>query len=613
MGSILSQINGPEDLKQMDVSSLNKLSGEIRELLIETVMNRGGHLASNLGVVELTCALHKVFDAPRDDIVWDVGHQCYVHKIICGRKERFDTLRTYRGISGFPKPSESEYDSFETGHSSTSLSVALGFACAARLKGEERQTVAVIGDASLTGGLSMEALNNISQSKTKVIIVLNDNQMSIGKNMGAFAKYMNRVRTKPSYYNAKRETHNVLDKIPLVGKGITKLVRRAKLYLKYMLTPGVVFEQLGYKYLGPIDGHDISALCTNLEEAKKLTAPVIVHVCTTKGKGYPEAERAPHLFHGVSSGSGTEETFSDRLGKAMCALAEENADVVSVCPSMVESCGLGEFAAKYAHRIFDVGIAEAHAVTFAAGLAQKGLVPVVSVYSSFLQRAYDSIMHDVAIGNRHVVFAVDRAGIVGADGETHQGIYDLSFLSHVPNMSILAPADNEELVRMLRFAVNEARGPVAVRFARGAYPKVSKGDFEFGKASVLHSGSDVTIAALGDMVHTALSVKKLLEKKNVSCEVISLRSALPIDFETLFTSAEKTGLLVTLEDNIISGGVGEAIAAEIAKRGASIPCLIEAFPDKFIPAGSRQELFELFGLDAASLAEKIASAKGKGI
>ena len=605
MADILSSINSPEDLKELDVNSLNKLSGEIREFLIDTVLKTGGHLASNLGVVELTLALHKVFSAPDDDIIFDVGHQSYVHKIICGRREKFSTLRQRGGLSGFPKPEESQYDTFETGHSGTSLSVALGFACSADLKSDKKQVVAVIGDASFSGGLPMEALNCISQLKKKVIIILNDNQMSIEKNRGAFARYLNRVRVKPSYYNAKRETNNFLDKIPLFGGALKKWVKRAKGYIKYLITPGVVFEQLGYKYLGPVNGHDISLLCSTFEEAKKIEGPVIVHVCTTKGKGYKPSEDAPNLFHGVSGKpSGGGKTFTAQFGESMLSLAESDEKVVSICPSMVASCGLENFKNQYKERLFDTGIAEAHAITFAAGMAQKGFKPVVSVYSSFLQRAYDSVLHDVAIGGRHVTLAIDRAGVVGEDGETHQGVFDISFLSHIPGMAILAPCDNEMLHKMLSYAVLKHNGPIAVRYPKGSAPHIG-GEFEFGKAAPLTSGGDVTIAALGTMVNTALESFKILAEENISAEVIDLRCAAPIDFETIFKSAEKTGVLVTIEDNVLSGGVGEKIAARAAKSGKTFKVINKAFPNEFIPAAGRGETMEIYGLDKISISKEI--------
>lgn len=605
MGDILSSISSPEDIKRLNFNSLYELSGEIREFLIDSVLKTGGHLASNLGTVELTCALHKVFDAPTDKIIWDVGHQSYTHKILTGRRDAFDTLRTFGGISGFPKPSESIYDCFETGHSGTSLSVAFGFACARDLRGEKNEVIAVIGDAAFSGGMPMEAINCISQSKKKIIIVLNDNQMSIGKNMGALAKYLNEVRTKPSYYNVKREAVNVLDSIPLLGKQLENVIRKTKGYIKYMITPGVVFEQLGYKYLGPVDGHNIEKLCNTFDEARKIQGPVIVHVCTTKGKGYKEAELSPDKYHGVSPSKCKELTFTKQFGETICDAARENDKVLCICPSMISSCGLDDFAKNFPDRIFDTGIAEAHAVTFAAGLAQNGFTPVAAIYSSFLQRAYDSIMHDVALGNRHVVFAVDRAGIVGADGETHQGIYDLSYLTHIPNMTVLAPSDSKTLDAMIRYAVNDHDGPIAVRYPKRAAGEIDAPNFEFGHAAILRSGDSVTIASLGSMTSHAISAADELKKSNISAEIIDIRSAKPIDFDLIFESADKTGLLITVEDNIKSGGVGEKILAYAAENGCEFRIKTLSFPDEFIPAGTQTQLFVKYGLSASKIAEKI--------
>lgn len=603
MKEILPNIKGPEDLKKLSYDEIETLICEIREFLINNVLRTGGHLASNLGVVELTLALHRVFNAPADDIIWDVGHQCYVHKMVTGRQEMFSTLRQKNGLSGFPKTSESIYDTFETGHSSTSLSIANGFAMAKRLSGESGQVIAVVGDASFSGGPSMEALNFISQTKQKVIVILNDNQMSIGKNMGAVAKYLNRVRTKPSYYNMKQNTESFLDKVPLIGIGTKKIVRKLKGTIKYMITPGILFEQLGYKYFGPVDGHDVMALEEAFLQAKKINSPVIVHVCTTKGKGYENAEKFPDEYHGVSVSAPKGKTFAKQLGETMLSLAKENEKIVSICPSMVKSCGLYDFYEKYPERGFDVGIAESHAVIFAAAMAKKGYIPVVSVYSSFLQRAYDSILHDVALGSRHVIFAIDRAGIVGADGETHQGIYDISFLSHIPGMMILAPSDCRELDFMLRYAVNEAKGPIAIRFPKGAYPDVNTSDKI--SAEIIRPGKFVTLAALGRMVHTALEVADKLAEEGICAEVVTLKSAKPIDFEVLVSSAEKTGYVAVLEDNIKSGGVGETVAAYFAENNINVLFDSFAFPDTFVPQGKCSELFSDYGLDAVSIYNRI--------
>lgn len=612
MEKILPKINCPDDLKGLSFDSLNQFAGEVREFLIEKVSKTGGHLSSNLGVVELTIALHRTFNAPRDKIIWDVGHQSYVHKIICGRRDRFDTLRQYGGLSGFPKPAESIYDTFETGHSSTALSAALGFAAARDLNDEKYHVVAVVGDASFTGGLSMEAFNHISHCKKKVILVLNDNQMSIGKNTGAFARYLNRIRTSPSYYSAKREAREMLDRIPLVGKNITYMVHRAKTYLKYFIAPGIVFEELGYKYIGPVDGHNIRLLCDTLSDAKNADVPVIVHVCTKKGKGYKSAEDKPSFYHAIAAkktSSSKRETFGERFGATMVDLARENAKLVAVAPSMAESCGLSRFIKEYPGRFFDTGIAEAHSVTFAAGLAAAGFTPVVSVYSSFLQRAYDSLLHDVALANRHVVLAVDRAGVVGEDGETHQGIFDLSYLSHIPNMSILAPASCEELEKMLIYAVNEHRGPIAIRYPKGGSSAPAGAGFVFGRADVLTKGRHVTIAAVGNMVQTALEAAKILTAKGITAEVVNLRTIKPLDEKTLLESAKKTGLLITLEDNTIYGGVGSMVAMLFAGI-PDIRIRACAYPDTFVPHGTMEQLREKYGLCPHSLAADIEKLLG---
>ena len=599
MDNLLSSVTSPSDLKAMDVPQMEKLSQEIRTFLIENVPKTGGHFASNLGVVELTVALHRIFSAPEDKIIWDVGHQSYVHKILTGRKDKFPTLRQFGGIAGFPKRTESEYDAFDTGHSSTSISVALGFAAARDLKGGKGEAIAVIGDAAFSGGLSMEALNHIAHENHKVIVILNDNQMSIGKVVGGFSQYLNKIRTRAAYYTVKRETSELLHRIPVLGKPSAAALKRISRILRYCVTPGSVFEKLGCRYLGPVDGHNIRQLCDTLSEAKRLDTSVLVHVLTKKGKGYTPAEEAPSRFHAVSPKKAEIESCSTRFGKILLSLAEEDSSVVAISPSMPEGTGLSAFMKKYPARFFDTGIAEAHAATFAAGLAAGGMTPVLAVYSSFLQRAYDSLVHDVALGNHHVVLAVDRAGIVGSDGETHQGIFDISYLSHIPNMSILAPADMDSLSEMLRYAVNNHKGPIAVRYPRGALSSFDRPAFSFGKAAVLREGTHLTIAALGRMTEYALSAASALSEKGISAEVIDLRTAKPIDEETLISSAKKTGKVLTIEDNTIQGGVGEKISALLS---GVCPVYIKAFPDTFVPQGTTAELFALYKMDAASLA-----------
>ncbi len=607
METLLSSVESPSALRAMDVPTLEKLCAEIRAFLIENVPKTGGHFASNLGVVELTVALHRIFSVPHDKIIWDVGHQSYVHKILTGRREQFASLRQFGGLSGFPKKAESEYDCFDTGHSSTSISAALGFAAARDLKQKGGEAIAVIGDAAFSGGLSMEALNHIAHCKHKVIVILNDNQMSIGQVVGGFSQYLNKIRTRSAYYTVKRETSEFLHRIPVLGKPSALAMKKLSRLLRYCVTPGVVFEKLGCRYLGPVDGHNIRQLCDTLEEAKRLSESVLVHVLTKKGKGYAPAEETPSLYHAVSPEKSAAESCSTRFGKTIVSLAEKIPNLVAISPSTPDSSGLGEFMQKYPDRFFDTGIAEAHAATFSAGLAAGGMLPVLSIYSSFLQRAYDSLVHDVALSGGHVVLAVDRAGVVGGDGETHQGIFDLSFLTHIPNMTVLAPADLNGLEEMLRYAVENHDGPIAVRYPRGSLSPLSAPPFVFGKAAILREGTDVTIAALGRMTHTALSAASLLAEKGISAEVIDLRCAKPIDIPCLTASVKKTGRIITIEDNTAPGGIGEKIAAALG----GYRVYTKAFPDTFVPQGTIEELYALYKLDAASLAadaERIVKA-----
>lgn len=618
MYELLDGINSPHDLGSLTDEQLLDLSGEIRRFLIDNVSKTGGHLSSNLGTVELTLALHRAFNAPRDKIIWDVGHQSYTHKIITGRRRVFHTLRQFGGISGFPKQSESEYDAFNTGHSGTSISVALGLCAARDLKGEAHHIAAVIGDGAISGGLPFEALNHVGHSGKKVIIILNDNEMSISKNVGALARYLSKVRLRPGYYKTKRKTLSFLQRLPLLGGPSLKLIRAFKKALRFIVTPGIFFEQLGLLYFGPVDGHNLSELSHVLNQAKNVDKPVLVHVRTKKGKGHPCAENAPDKYHGVppfdcSVGLENSEpcSFSAAFGSRLSELALKDGRIVSISPSMPVACGLGDFAQKYPARFFDPGIAEAHAVTFAAGLAAGGMIPVVSTYSSFLQRAYDNILHDVAIGNHHVVFAVDRAGLVGEDGETHQGVFDLSYLAAIPNMSILAPADTGELSRMLDYAVLHHGGPIAIRYPKTDHPRLADESFVFGKALVLRVGFGVTLAAAGTMVHTALAAGEILKERGISAEVISLRTLKPLDFDTIMSSVKKTGLLVTLEDNAALGGVGERICAHIAAAGEDFWVVNKAFPDKFIAHGRISELMEKYGMTAESIAKEAEEAYKK--
>jgi len=613
--NFLSNINSPDDVKKLNISQLEALAEEIRQFLVEKVSATGGHLSSNLGVVELTIALHKVFDTPQDKIVWDVGHQSYVHKILTGRRDRFDTLRKLGGISGFPKKCESESDCFNSGHSSTSISAALGIARARDLLKEQYSVVAVIGDGALTGGMSFEALNDAGRSPNNIIIILNDNEMSISKNVGAFSRYLSKIRSHEIYTKAKEDLDNFLNSIPAIGKTAARALVRAKGAIKYIVMPGMIFEELGLKYLGPIDGHDIGKLVAVLSDAKRLKGPVLIHVRTQKGKGYKFAENKPQIFHGISPfeietgelKTNNGPSFSDVFGSKMVSLAQEEPRLAAITAAMPLGTGLSEFSKMYPERFFDVGIAEQHAVTMAAGLATAGIIPVVAVYSTFLQRSYDQILHDVALQKLHVVFAIDRAGVIGEDGETHQGLYDLSYLSHIPNMAIAAPADYDELEEMLQFAVLKYDGPIAVRYPRGTGERKlsDSAEIEPGKGVKLVSGKDVSIIAVGTMVSPALKAAELLAKKGIGAEVINARFVKPFDEKLIIESAAKTGVVATIEDNTIVGGFGSSVLDFLNKKGLDVKMRIFGFPDTPIPQGTRSELYRKYGLNHETLAGEI--------
>jgi 1-deoxy-D-xylulose-5-phosphate synthase len=613
--SLLDGICFPEDIRKLDPQQLRKLAAELRQFLIEKVSATGGHLASNLGVVELTLALHKVFNTPQDKIIWDVGHQSYVHKIITGRKDRFDTLKQLDGISGFPKQSESCYDCFDTGHSSTSISAALGMAKARDILKENYSVIAVIGDGALTGGMAFEALNDAGRSPNNLIIVLNDNEMSISRNVGGFSRYLSNIRTQPIYSKAKEDLDSLLNKIPVVGKSAANALDWAKGTIKYMVMPGMIFEELGLKYLGPIDGHNTEELIKVFTSAKRQKGPVLVHVRTQKGKGYKFAEENPQDFHGISpfeieTGEvkiNNGPSYSDIFGKKLVSLAETEPALAAITAAMPIGTGLEEFSKKYPERFFDVGIAEQHAVTFAAGLAKAGIKPVVAVYSTFLQRSYDQIIHDVALQKLHVVLAIDRAGIVGEDGETHQGLYDLSFLNHIPNMTVAAPCDYEEFEKLLEFAVLNYNGPIALRYPRGAGKRqlAPVGDIRAGKGVRLAAGTDISILAVGNMVETALETAELLKTKGISAEVINARFVKPLDERLILESALKTGVVATLEDNSVKGGFGSSVLQLINENGLKCRTAVFGFPDMPILHGSRKELFKKYRLDADSLAHDI--------
>ena len=600
----------PQNLKNKSSSELSELSFMLRDFLIKNIAHTGGHLASNLGVVELTLALHKVFDTARDKIVWDVGHQTYIHKILTGRGGDFGSLRTSGGISGFPKTEESEHDHFNTGHSATSVSAALGLARARDLKNESYSVVAVIGDGALTGGMAFEALNDAGQSDSNLIVIINDNEMSISKNVGALSKHMQSLRTKTSYTHAKSLVERALKATPLIGRPAYNLLERIKTSFRYFWMKGSFFEMLGFKYFGIIDGHNIKELVSALNHAKTIKGPVILHVATTKGKGYKFAEEKPAIYHGISSfdvekgiGESARKTYSGVMGSTITSLAEKNGKIAAITAAMPESTGLSEFASKFKNRFFDVGIAEQHAVTCAAGLAKGGFLPVVAIYSSFLQRAFDQIWHDVCLQGLRVIFMVDRAGIVGEDGETHQGVYDLSYLRLMPGMEVFAPTDFYSLVKTTEYAVNSASGPVAVRYPRGGEDIAisHSAGFDVKKAEIIKKGTDVIIIGIGKMASVAVCAAEILEKSGIDAKLLCLHCVCPIDYSSLLKEAERIKKIVTIEDNVLSGGVGMEIKATL--KNADV--LNIGFENEPLKQGKTEEIYKKYKMDAASVAEKI--------
>ena len=613
MYKYLDTIKSPQDIKKMDAVQLEVLCSEIRDKLINTVSHSGGHLASNLGVVELSVALHRVLDAPEDKIIWDVGHQSYVHKILTGRSGRLDTIRQENGLSGFCNPTESEYDASYSGHASASLSQALGLCEARKFTGEDYKVAAVIGDGAFTGGLAYEAINNIGNLHSKMLIILNDNEMSIAENVGAFSTFLSKARTNRKYTASKRRIVRKIQGMRGGGRKLMKRLRKIKQSIKSILGQNMLFEQLGVTYLGPVNGHNIQDMEELFRRALELEEPTIVHVITKKGKGYQPAENLPQVFHGVGPfevETGRLEkkrpSYSDVFGKIMCQMADNNEKLAVITPAMIPGSGLKEFAKKYPDKIYDVGIAEGHAVTFASGIANGGGIPVVSIYSSFLQRGYDNIIHDVALGNYHVVFAVDRAGLVAGDGATHQGLFDISYLTGIPNITLLSPSSYNEFEKMLYYAVNVHDGPIALRFPRGrATVDIDCGKFTVSEAAVLKKGSDVTILAEGQSVSIALRAAQILAEKNISAEVIDPRTIKPLDFDTVLKSAVKTGNLYTVEENLRRGGMGEMVAAEAKIRGLSFKMSIKAIEDKFIEHATISQLNEIYGFTPVQIAEDI--------
>ncbi|MBQ7883020.1 MAG: 1-deoxy-D-xylulose-5-phosphate synthase [Phascolarctobacterium sp.] len=623
---LLDTINSPVDVKKLTGEQLVQLAAEIRQLLINVIAKNGGHLAPNLGVVELTLALHKVFSTPEDKIIFDVGHQAYIHKIVTGRREQFHTLRQYGGLSGFPKRSESEHDAFGVGHSSTSISAALGMAVARDVKGEDYNVVAVIGDGSMTGGLAFEALNNAGDLRKKMIVVLNDNEMSISKNVGAMSEYLYHLRTGETYNKIKHDLESWLSNVEF-GGDVLKVIRRIKGSVKNLMLPTCIFEELGFTYLGPIDGHDVHSLIEVLEAAKHINEPVLVHVITKKGKGYAPAEESPNKFHGtgpyeVATGAKITNpnapiTYTEVFGKTIIELAKENENLVAITAAMPDGTGLTPFSKEFPNRFFDVGIAEQHAVTAAAGMAAAGLNPVVAVYSTFLQRAYDSVLHDICMQNLHVNLCLDRAGLVGDDGFTHHGVFDYAYLRSMPNMTVMAPKDEDELRHMLKTAV-AMNSPVAVRYPRGSGVGVDisgeKIVLPIGKAEVLREGSDVCLWAIGTMVESALLVADKLLQEGISAGVVNMRFAKPLDKALLLEHAAKYKKLVTMEEGVLQGGVGSAVleALNEAKLLGECEVLNFAIPDEFILHGDKQRLFQDIGLDVETMVVKTtAFVKGE--
>ncbi len=613
---MLEKINSPKDLKKLTLEEKEILAEDIRKYILEIVSKNGGHLASNLGVVELTIALHSVFDVPKDKIVWDVGHQTYVHKILTGRKEQLKTLRQLNGIAGFPKTNESETDCFNTGHSSTSISVALGMARARDIKKEDNSVIAVIGDGALTGGMAIEALNDVGFSKCKMTIILNDNEMSISKNVGGLNMFLSKLRTKKLYTKSNISAKKIILKIPVFGKPFVRLIQKTKRSIKQLIIPKMFFEDIGMTYLGPVDGHNIQELENILRLSKQVENPVLIHVLTKKGKGYEIAEKNPDKFHATSpfdieTGKAKKETgkdYSKVFGEKLVELAKENDKIVAITASMKDGTGLTEFQKQFPERFFDIGIAEQHAVGLAAGMAKAGMIPVVPIYSSFYQRAYDQVIHDVAIQNLPVVMCVDRAGLVGADGETHQGTLDMAFFRLVPNLTIVAPKDFEELRKMLEFGTS-LKKPIVIRYPRGGesdykFEKCEK--IELGKSEILKEGTDISIIAIGKTVAKAMKIAKKLEENNINSEVINARFLKPLDTEKIKESIAKTKFVVTIEDGTIINGLATAVNEVILNsKLENIKRLNYAYPDTFIKHGTVDELEKIYGQDIESIINEI--------
>lgn len=614
-GELLARLRGPEDLQGLSLDELKRLAQEIRACIIATVARNGGHLAPSLGAVELAIALHAVFSSPRDKIIWDTGHQAYAHKLLTGRLERFHTLRQPGGISGFCKRRESPHDVWEAGHAGTAISGALGFARARDLRGEQYHVVAVVGDGALTAGMSFEALNHAGHEKARIIVVLNDNSMSIAPNVGAISTYLSRLRAEPALARMRDDVTRMLERVPRVGPTMARAAERFKDSIKQLFLPGMLFEEMGFTYLGPIDGHDLAALIGILRDARHVPGPVLVHAVTRKGKGYGPAEEHPEAFHGtgpfdVATGkrasSGGPPTYTDVFAAALVQQGEKRPELVAITAAMPEGTGLARFRDRFPDRCFDVGIAEQHAVTFAAGLAAAGLRPVAAIYSTFLQRAYDQVLHDVCLQRLPVVFALDRAGLVGADGETHHGAFDLAYLRHIPNMVVMVPKDENELVHMLETALG-LDVPAAIRYPRGAGEGVAvdpvPAALPVGRAEVLRRGRDVALLAVGPLVYEALRAAEILARRGVEATVVNARFVKPLDADLISSLASETGAVVTAEEHAVQGGFGSAVLEALAARGLSgVAVRLLGLPDEFIPHCDRRATLAALGLDAAGIA-----------
>lgn len=621
MAEILNKINGANDIKKLKSTEYKQLAKEIRQFLVKNISRTGGHLASNLGTVELTMALHLLLNLPEDKLIWDVGHQAYTHKILTGRGKEFSTLRTFNGLSGFPKCKESCYDSFDTGHSSTSISAAMGIVKAREISKENYKVAAVIGDGALSGGMAFEALNNAGRLNSNLMIVLNDNNMSISENVGGMANYLGKIRTNINYNNFKRHIETTLNKIPIVGESITDKLRRSKDSIKHLMIPGMLFEDMGLTYIGPIDGHNMAELLTAFKSAQKVERGVLVHVITKKGKGYKPAEANPSKYHGVDAfdiktgenrGIKNGSTYTDIFSKVAVELGEKNEKLVAVTAAMPSGTGLMEFEKRFPERFVDVGIAEEHAVTFGAGLATAGMKPLVAIYSTFLQRSYDQILHDICITKRPVILAIDRAGLVGNDGETHQGMFDISYLSHIPNMTLLAPKNGEELRDMLYYA-NDFNGPIAIRYPRGrAYEglREHRAVIEHGKSEIIYKGKQLLILAVGSMVETAVGVSNRLKSDGFLVTLVNVRFISPMDEEMLHSMVKDHTLWITMEENVKAGGFGEKISAFLMEHNyKQIKQINISLPDAFIEQGDISVLKKKYALDEEGVYQKICRMK----